>query len=67
MDMAQRIQAFARLGDKALDLSSQFEHVFWAGDLNYRLSFPNDAVRNRAPRCVWRCQQHFPGKHWLSQ
>jgi endonuclease/exonuclease/phosphatase family metal-dependent hydrolase len=27
----------ARMGDKRVDLSSQFHHVFWFGDLNYRV------------------------------
>ena len=36
-EMARRIQEGARVGDVQLDLGNQFDHVFWAGDLNYRV------------------------------
>ena len=36
-EMARRVQEGARLGDVQLDLGNQFDHVFWAGDLNYRV------------------------------
>ena len=35
--MAADVQAGARVRNKEIDLSSQFDHVFWCGDLNYRL------------------------------
>ena len=34
--MARLVQHGARLGVPELDLGSQFAHIFWAGDLNYR-------------------------------
>eukprot|EP01052_Picozoa_sp_SAG31_P017290 SAG31_NODE_1177_length_9532_cov_6.655465_5_plen_1084_part_00 len=35
--MARRIQDGARVGDRDVDFTGQFDHVFWAGDLNYRV------------------------------
>jgi hypothetical protein len=35
-----KIQEKCRVGNEMLDLSSQFDHVFWCGDLNYRVDLP---------------------------
>ena len=35
-----------RLGDKRFDLT-QFDHVFWCGDLNYRLEPPGESKEER--------------------
>jgi hypothetical protein len=39
-DMAHTVQEAARVGNKKLDVGSQADHVFWAGDLNYRIDLP---------------------------
>ena len=39
-EMAAEIMRQARVGNRDADLGSQFHHVFWAGDLNYRLVDP---------------------------
>lgn len=33
----EKIQSSCRVGNKDLDLSNQFDHIFWCGDLNYRI------------------------------
>ena len=38
-DMARQVQKSARVGEEQLDIGSQFEHIIWAGDLNYRCNF----------------------------
>jgi hypothetical protein len=39
-----------RAGDKNIDITEQFHHVFWMGDMNYRLTFdtrtPKDSKKN---------------------
>jgi hypothetical protein len=41
----QDILECLRLGRKEFELTQQFHHVFWAGDLNYRVELPfDDAV-----------------------
>eukprot|EP01043_Picozoa_sp_COSAG02_P041013 COSAG02_NODE_3365_length_6867_cov_2.147163_3_plen_1627_part_01 len=45
--MAADVQAGARVGNKELDLSSQFDHVFWCGDLNYRLDLEGTDGKSR--------------------
>eukprot|EP01052_Picozoa_sp_SAG31_P022191 SAG31_NODE_1753_length_7350_cov_1.885395_4_plen_826_part_00 len=37
--MAEVVQRVARVGNKAFDIGNQFQHSFWAGDLNYRVEF----------------------------
>lgn len=39
-----------RLGLKDIDIVHQFDHVFWSGDLNYRLEFQRDKVMNMIAR-----------------
>lgn len=39
-DVAEIIQGIA-LGEKDVDILHQFHHVFWLGDLNYRLNYGN--------------------------
>jgi hypothetical protein len=36
----------ARAGDERFDVSQQFHHVFWMGDMNYRLTFNSDVPTN---------------------
>lgn len=39
-DSCVEILQGARLGDRRnVDVDSQFHHVFWFGDMNYRISF----------------------------
>ncbi|XP_061153063.1 phosphatidylinositol 3,4,5-trisphosphate 5-phosphatase 1 [Syngnathus typhle] len=43
------ILRFLNLGDKKLnpfDITHQFTHLFWLGDLNYRVDFPNVEAEN---------------------
>lgn len=39
--MAEVVQRSARVGNKGFDIGNQFQHSFWAGDLNYRVEFPD--------------------------
>ena len=45
--MARRVQEGARVGDRDVDLGNQFDHVFWAGDLNYRVDLARFKVKKR--------------------
>ena len=40
------------IGNTNLDIVSQFDHIFWMGDLNYRLDLnatrPSDAMADKA-------------------
>lgn len=44
------------LGDRGAQFLHQFHHVFWAGDLNYRIDFGSGTetieVRRRLPRGI---------------
>jgi hypothetical protein len=31
-----------RAGDKSIDITEQFHHVFWMGDMNYRTTFSTE-------------------------
>eukprot|EP00947_MAST-08B_sp_MAST-8B-sp1_P005518 g5518.t1 len=44
----------AKVGNKALDIVSQFHHVFWFGDLNYRIHMPMIDGREREKEEHWR-------------
>jgi phosphatidylinositol-3,4,5-trisphosphate 5-phosphatase 2 len=35
-----------RAGDKNIDITEQFHHVFWMGDMNYRLTFDPRTPKN---------------------
>jgi endonuclease/exonuclease/phosphatase family metal-dependent hydrolase len=35
-----------RAGDKRIDISEQFHHVFWMGDMNYRVTFDTSTPEN---------------------
>ena len=37
--MMPEIVGNIRVNDQKLDILNQFHHVFWLGDLNYRLDF----------------------------
>lgn len=37
-DSVADIMTHAKLGNRKLDIGSQFHHVFWMGDLNYRIN-----------------------------
>eukprot|EP01018_Ginkgo_biloba_P029704 Gb_20513 [translate_table: standard] len=41
-----------RVGLQSMDILSQFHHVFWIGDLNYRLDFANAEERPLTPQYV---------------
>ena len=36
----------ARSGDERFDVTEQFHHVFWMGDMNYRLTFSDETPSN---------------------
>jgi len=35
-----------RAGDKDIDVTEQFHHIFWMGDMNYRLTFDTATPAN---------------------
>ncbi|KAH9318654.1 hypothetical protein KI387_020423, partial [Taxus chinensis] len=46
-----------RVGFQSMDLLNQFHHVFWMGDLNYRLDFAETEERTMTPqRRFWHAQ-----------
>lgn len=42
------------LGNKDIDLLSQFDHCFWFGDLNYRLDLPMEECKKRIEKKQWK-------------
>lgn len=43
-----------RVGPHSMDILNQFHHVFWIGDLNYRLDFGSEDERPLTPqRSIW--------------
>ncbi|KAJ4458289.1 putative inositol 5-phosphatase 1 [Paratrimastix pyriformis] len=38
------LQGLQQFGSRGVDLSNQFDHVFWMGDLNYRIDLPREEV-----------------------
>nr|PNR63021.1 hypothetical protein PHYPA_001446 [Physcomitrium patens] len=50
----RQIAMSMRVGLQSMDLLSQFHHVFWLGDLNYRLDFGNIEPQGLTPdRTFW--------------
>ena len=47
-EMARTVQETARVGNTRIDVGTQCEHVFWAGDLNYRIDIPDAVAALRA-------------------
>jgi hypothetical protein len=47
----QEIMLGCRVGNKMLDLASQFTHTFWMGDLNYRIDL--NYMANRKGRFIF--------------
>ena len=47
------------LGKKGADLLSQFDHVFWCGDLNYRIDLPRPKVLALVQASDWAGLRDF--------
>lgn len=56
------ILRFLNLGDKKVnpfDITHRFTHLFWLGDLNYRVEFPSTVSCKDAVRCVEMTQKQM--------
>jgi hypothetical protein len=60
---AQRVQAGARVGDREVDLGSQFDHVFWAGDLNYRVNVDPSVATEHPDKWNW-VKSRIDNRQW---
>ena len=68
--MARRVQEGARVGDVDVDLGNQFDHVFWAGDLNYRVDlarFKSDSYLEASFEDKWNETARMIGEKRLAE